>query len=79
LTAFHFKPHPNSTFIGTIYMPSAQLEIGSGGPRNVLIGAVVGGPLVHFNGGWEIHYDEALNGVGPRSRGGLKILAWNEL
>lgn len=80
LTAFHFKPVAGTSFIGTIYMPTAQLEIGSGGANNTLTGAVVGGSLVHFNGGWKIHYDEALNGVGPKTTTGatLSVLTWAE-
>lgn len=80
LTAFHFKPNAGTSFIGTIYMPTAQLEIGSGGANNVLTGAVVGGGLVHFNGGWKIHYDEALNGIGPKTSTGatLSVLTWAE-
>lgn len=79
MTAFHLMPSAAGTFIGTVYAPNAQLEIGSGGKNYTLIGGVVGGPLVHFNGGWRIHYDEALNGIGPKSAGdGLVVASWRE-
>jgi hypothetical protein len=79
MTAFHLMPSTGGTFIGTVYAPNAQLEMGSGGKNYTLIGGVVGGSLVHFNGGWRIHYDEALNGIGPKSAGtGLVVAPWRE-
>ena len=79
MTAFHLMPSANSTIIGTLYAPTAQVEIGSGSKNFTWVGSVIGGPLVHFNGGWNIHFDEALN-KGTGSGGGqLNIATWAEL
>jgi len=67
----------NSAFIGVIYAPEADFNLGGGG-ADVLdfIGSSVTGN-VKMNGHYKFHYDEALNKIGPIR--GYVPNSWNEV
>jgi Putative Ice-binding-like adhesive domain len=66
----------NSTFIGVIYAPEAQLTLNGGGNANNLEGAAIVNQVT-LNGHYDFHYDESLATNGP-SRGYIPI-SWQEL
>jgi hypothetical protein len=66
----------NSSLVGVIYAPSANLTLGGSGNDNIdLIGSTVTG-TVTMTGHMNFHYDEALKDWGPAL--GYVVTAWNE-
>jgi hypothetical protein len=66
----------NSTFVGVVYAPEANLTLNGGGANINLIGSSITG-TVTMNGHYNFHYDESLATNGP-SRG-FVINSWQEL
>lgn len=66
----------NSSFVGAIYAPEADLTLNGGGNNNGLIGSSVTKSIT-MNGHYNFHFDEALLSIGP-SRGYLAT-SWSEL
>ena len=66
----------NSSFVGVIYAPSADLTLNGGGNNVGLIGASTT-KTVRMNGHYDFHFDENLLNVSP-SRGYL-MNSWTEL
>lgn len=67
----------NAAFVGSIYAPDAEFNLGGGG-ANILdfIGSSVT-KSVKMNGHYNFHYDEALNKLGPVR--GYVADSWNEV
>ncbi len=65
----------NSSFIGTIYAPEADLTLNGGGNNNGLIGASIT-KTITMNGHYNFHFDEDLLSSGP-SRG-FTVTSWRE-
>jgi hypothetical protein len=69
--------HGNTAFTGTIYAPSADLELGGGGSGGTdLVGATVSA-TVKLNGTFNFHYDEALGTSGPTKM--FILTKWEEV
>ena len=66
----------NSTFVGVIYAPEANLTLNGGGGNVNLIGSSITGNVT-INGHYDFHYDESLAKTGL-SRG-FVINSWQEL
>ena len=66
----------NSSFVGAIYAPAAELTLNGGGNANNLIGAAVVN-TVTLNGHYDFHYDTSL-GTNRYSRGNA-VSSWKEL
>jgi hypothetical protein len=66
----------NSSFVGVIYAPEADLTLNGGGNDVGLVGASTT-KTVRISGDYDFHYDENLRNVGP-SRGYL-MASWVEL
>ena len=63
-------------FVGVIYAPLAEIDVGGGGSSTInLVGAVVG-DTIDLNGHLNVHYDEALSDFLNR---GFVITSWNEI
>ncbi|MDQ1334549.1 MAG: hypothetical protein QG552_1499, partial [Thermodesulfobacteriota bacterium] len=60
----------NGDLSGAIYAPSANVSVTGNGD---IYGAVIG-RRIGISGNGDVHYDEALQNVGPVS--GLKLLSW---
>lgn len=56
------------SFIGTVYSPNAELEMGTGGSNYTMIGGAVS-LNIQLNGDWHFHYDESLAIGAPRAAG----------
>jgi hypothetical protein len=54
----------NSSWVGVIYAPEADLTLNGGGGNNGLIGACVT-KTITMNGHYNFHFDEALLTIGP--------------
>jgi|SRR5579883_1705770 len=65
----------NSSFIGVIYAPEADLTLNGGGNNNGLIGASIT-KTITMNGHYNFHFDEDLLSSGP-SRG-FTATSWQE-
>jgi len=65
----------NSSFIGVIYAPEADLTLNGGGNNNGLIGSSVT-KTITMNGHYNFHFDEDLLSSGP-SRG-FTVTSWQE-
>ena len=67
----------NSTFVGTIYAPQADLKLSGGGSSPLdLCGAIIA-KTVTASGHYLFHFDENLAVAGPRR--GLVVNSWQEL
>lgn len=66
----------NSSFIGVMYAPEADLTLNGGGNNNGLIGASITKSIT-MNGHYDFHFDEDLLSVGP-SRSYI-VTSWKEL
>jgi hypothetical protein len=66
----------NSSNVGVIYSPSADLTLNGGGNNNGLIGASIT-KTITMNGHYNFHYDEALSLIGPAR--GYVAISWQEL
>jgi hypothetical protein len=66
----------NSSFIGVMYAPKADLTLNGGGNNNGLIGASIS-KTITMNGHYDFHFDQDLLSVGP-SRA-FVATAWKEL
>lgn len=66
----------NSSFIGVIYAPEANLTLNGGGNNNGLIGASITKSIT-MNGHYNFHFDEDLLASGP-SRAFI-VTSWKEL
>jgi len=68
----------NSSFVGTIYAPSAAFAMNGGGAGTYFdfTGASIS-KTVQFNGHFNFHYDEALGKMGPPR--GFVVTSWNEM
>jgi hypothetical protein len=67
----------NSSFIGVVYAPEANLTLNGGGNNNGLIGASVTKSIIAMNGHYNFHFDEDLLSSGP-SRAYV-VTSWKEL
>jgi hypothetical protein len=67
----------NSSFIGVVYAPEANLTLNGGGNNNGLIGASVTKSIDAMNGHYDFHFDEDLLSAGP-SRA-FVVTSWKEL
>ena len=65
----------NSTFVGVIYAPEADVTLNGGGNNNGLIGSVIANSIT-INGHYNIHYDESLATNGAAI---YVIQSWQEL
>jgi hypothetical protein len=65
----------NSSFIGVIYAPEADLTLNGGGNNNGLIGSSIT-KTITMNGHYNFHFDEDLLSSGP-SRG-FTVSSWQE-
>lgn len=65
-----------SSFVGTIYAPSAVLTMNGGGNNNGLIGSSIT-KTIRMNGHYNFHFDENLLKAGP-SRG-FTMTSWQEI
>ena len=66
----------NSSFIGVIYAPEADLTLNGGGNNNGLIGASIT-KTITMNGHYNFHFDEDLLTSGPTR--GFVVTSWLEL
>lgn len=68
----------NAGFTGTIYAPSANLQLNGGGSSTVsdFIGASIS-KTAKLNGNFNFHYDESLKRIGPFR--GYVATSWNEM
>jgi hypothetical protein len=66
----------NSSFVGVMYAPKADLTLNGGGNNNGLIGASIS-KTITMNGHYDFHFDQDLLSVGP-SRA-FVATAWREL
>lgn len=66
----------NSSSIGVIYAPEADLTLNGGGNNNGLIGASITKSIT-MNGHYNFHFDEDLLTVGPTR--GFVVSSWQEL
>jgi hypothetical protein len=66
----------SSTYYGAIYAPEADLTLNGGGSANNFCGAVVA-KTITMKGHYLIHYDQALQGFGPKR--GYVVSSWQEL
>ena len=68
----------NSSFIGTIYAPSAHFQLTGGGGSAAIdwIGACIVGSA-NLKGNYSFHYDEALTRLGPFK--GYVAVSWDEM
>jgi hypothetical protein len=62
----------NGDFYGTIYAPAATVSVTGNGD---IYGSVIG-RNINISGNGNVHYDEALQNVGPVSS--LKLLSWKQ-
>jgi hypothetical protein len=67
----------NSSFIGVVYAPEANLTLNGGGSNNGLIGASITKSINAMNGHYNFHFDEDLLSAGP-SRA-FVVTSWKEL
>lgn len=67
----------NSSFIGAIYAPEANLTLNGGGSNNGLIGSSITKSISALNGHYSFHFDEDLLSAGP-SRAYV-VTSWREL
>jgi hypothetical protein len=67
----------NSAFVGVIYAPNADLQLGGGGSTPYdFVGAGIA-RTIKMNGHFNFHYDEALGKYGPMR--GFIVTSWNEM
>jgi hypothetical protein len=67
----------NAAFVGVIYAPQAQFNLGGGGNNTYdFVGASIT-DTVRMNGHFNFHYDEALARIGPDR--GYVPTSWNEI
>lgn len=67
----------NSSFVGVIYAPEADLTLNGGGNNNGLIGSSITKSIAAMNGHYNFHFDEDLLSSGP-SRAYV-VTSWKEL
>jgi len=67
----------NSSFVGVVYAPEANLTLNGGGNNNGLMGASVTKSINALNGHYNFHFDEDLLTAGP-SRAYV-VTSWKEL
>jgi len=67
----------NSSFIGVVYAPEANLTLNGGGNNNGLIGASVTKSIIAMNGHYNFHFDEDLLSSGPTRA--YVVTSWKEL
>lgn len=67
----------NSSFVGSIYAPEANMTLNGGGNNNGLIGASITKTISAMNGHYSFHFDEDLLTAGP-SRAYV-VTSWTEL
>jgi len=67
----------NSSFVGVVYAPEANLTLNGGGNNNGLIGASITKSIDAMNGHYNFHFDEDLLSSGP-SRAYV-VTSWKEL
>jgi hypothetical protein len=67
----------NSSFLGTIYAPSAFLTLGGGGNDILDIQGAIVASRIKMNGHFNFHFDENLKRKGPPR--GFSIVSWEEL
>lgn len=67
----------NSSFVGVIYAPEANLTLNGGGNNNGLIGASITKSINAMNGHYNFHFDEDLLNSGP-SRAYV-VTSWKEI
>lgn len=65
----------NSSFVGVIYAPGADVTLNGGGNNNGLVGSLIANSIT-MNGHYAIHYDESLATNGPAI---YVIQSWQEL
>lgn len=66
----------NSSFVGTIYAPNADLTLNGGGSNSGLIGSSIT-KSIQMNGHYDFHFDENLLKSSPPR--GYTIASWQEL
>jgi choice-of-anchor A domain-containing protein len=67
----------NASFTGSIYAPSANLDLnGSGTTIYDIVGAVVANDA-YFHGNFQFHYDERLGRKGGKSQ--YRVAYWTEI
>lgn len=64
----------NSTFVGVVYAPDADLKLNGGGNNNGFIGSSITESIT-MNGHYDFHYDEYLSTLGSR---GFIPESWQE-
>jgi hypothetical protein len=67
----------NSSFIGAIYAPEANLTLNGGGNNNGLTGSSITKSIVAMNGHYNFHFDEDLLTAGPVKS--YVVTSWKEL
>ena len=65
----------NSSFVGCVYAPEADVTLKGGGNSNDFIGSLVANSIT-MNGHYNIHFDESLKTNGP---GFYVVNSWQEL
>jgi len=65
----------NTTFVGCVYAPEANVTLKGGGNSNDFIGSLVANSIT-MNGHYNIHFDESLKTNGP---GFYVVNSWQEL
>jgi hypothetical protein len=67
----------NSAFVGVIYAPNADFELGGGGATIYDFSGASVTRTVTMNGHFKFHYDEALGKIGPFRR--YILTSWDEM
>lgn len=67
----------NSSFLGIVYAPEADMTLNGGGNGSGFMGSCTVNSLT-MNGHYNFHYDQNLGTVGPSSSA-FKITSWSEL
>jgi hypothetical protein len=67
----------NAQYLGTVYAPNADFNLGGGGANTMDFQGSAVVRSVNMNGHFNVHYDENLRRAGPTA--GYKVIAWREL